>query len=382
MLFYLRKGGKYLIILHLSDLHLGRRFHDVSLLEDQRYILEQILELLDSNGADAVVVAGDLYDKPVPPAEAVQLLDWFLTQLSRRSLPVLLVSGNHDSQERIAFGTDLLPSSGIHVSPVFEGPAEPVILRDQYGPVCFYLLPFIKPIHVRRAFPDREILTYTDAVQTVVEAWQPDSACRNVLVAHQLVTGGLRSDSETVSIGGLDDVSVSALEGFDYVALGHLHRAQSVHSDRIRYCGAPLAYAFSEGGREKSVTWVELGEKGQVQVTETLLKPLRGTETLRGTLETLMQQSTEDYVRIILTDEEDVSNAMARLRSRYPNLLRLEYDNPRTRAALELPQTQEQSLSPLELLEQFYEQRNSRPMSPDQRQLAKAWMEEIWEEEP
>ena len=371
-----------MIILHLSDLHLGRRFHDVSLLEDQRYILEQILELLDSNGADAVVVAGDLYDKPVPPAEAVQLLDWFLTQLSRRSLPVLLVSGNHDSQERIAFGTDLLPSSGIHVPPVFEGPAEPVILRDQYGPVCFYLLPFIKPIHVRRAFPDREILTYTDAVQAVVEAWQPDPACRNVLVAHQLVTGGLRSDSETVSIGGLDDVSVSALEGFDYVALGHLHRAQSVHSDRIRYCGAPLAYAFSEGGREKSVTWVELGEKGQVQVTETLLKPLRGTETLRGTLETLMQQSTEDYVRIILTDEEDVPNAMARLRSRYPNLLRLEYDNPRTRAALELPQTQEQSLSPLELLEQFYEQRNSRPMSPEQRQLAKAWMEEIWEEEP
>jgi len=370
-----------LIFLHLSDLHLGRRFHDVSLLEDQKFILGQILDLLDSHGADAVLIAGDVYDKAIPPAEAVRLLDWFLTALADRGLPVFLVSGNHDSAERLAFGAQLLHGRRLYVSPVFEGIDEPVILHDEHGEVRVHLLPFVKPVHVRRVFPDAAIETYTDAVQTVVDAWQIDPEVRNILVAHQFVTGAVRSESETVSIGGLDDVSAAVFEPFDYTALGHLHSAQHVNGN-IRYCGTPLAYSFSEGDRDKTVTWVELGEKGQITVSETVLKPLHAVHTIKGAFETVLEGSSEDYLRIILTDEEDTPNALTRLRYRYPNLLRLEYDNRRTRAEALLEPVQASELSPMQLLEDFFLSRNDQPMTEEQRELAKMWMEQIWEDEP
>ena len=371
-----------MIILHISDLHLGRRLHDVSLLEDQRYILQQILDLLDAHGADAILLAGDIYDKAVPSAEAVRVLDWFLTELVERKMPVLLVSGNHDSAERIAFGAKIMDSQSVYVSQVFEAPASPVVLQDAYGEVRFYLLPFVKPIHVRRVFPEAEIESYTDAVHTVVDAWQIDPDKRNVLVAHQFVTGAVRSESEVISIGGVDDVSGEVLRGFDYVALGHLHRAQKVGTEQIRYSGSPLAYSFSEGDQEKSVTWVELGEKGNVLVSQTKLKPLHPVSTRRGVFQELMEQSSEDYLRVILTDEEDVPNALNRLRYRYPNLLRLEYDNLRTRLAFMEEAACGEQISPMQLLEDFYRLRNGKEMDPGQHELAKSWMEQIWEEEP
>ena len=367
--------------LHLSDLHLGRRLYDASLLEDQYAILQQILELLDSHDADAVLLAGDIYDKPVPSAEAVRLLDWFLTQLSDRKLPVVLVSGNHDSAERLAFGAQLLGNSKIFVSPVFDTPAEPVILHDDFGEVRVYLLPFVKPIHVRRAMTEITAETYTDAVEAVVAAWSPDSSCRNVLVAHQLVTGGIRSESESISIGGLDDVSAAVFAPFDYVALGHLHRAQQVHRPEIRYSGSPLAYSFSEGDCAKTVTWVELGEKGNVTISETPLIPLHCVSTLRTTFHKAMQGRSEDYLRIILLDEEDIPNALGQLRDRYPNLLRLEYDNLRTRTQSKLDPLTEEHLSPMDLLQRFYQLQNNQPMSREQTDLAKSWMEQIWEDE-
>lgn len=370
-----------MIFLHLSDLHLGRRLHDVSLLEDQQVILGQILELLDSHGADAVLIAGDVYDKAIPSAEAVRLLDWFLTALADRDLPVFLVSGNHDSAERLAFGARLLDRRKLYVSPVFEHAAEPVVLHDEYGEIRVHLLPFVKPVHVRRVYSEATVESYTDAIQTVVDAWQIDPEVRNILIAHQFVTGAVRSESETVSIGGLDDVSASVFTPFDYTALGHLHTAQNVAAN-IRYCGTPLAYSFSEGDRDKTVTWVELGEKGQITVSETALKPLHAVHTIKGSFETLLEGSSEDYLRIILTDEEDTPNALTRLRYRYPNLLRLEYDNRRTRTQALLEPVQASELSPMQLLEDFFQSRNDQPMSEDQRQLAKAWMEQIWEEEP
>lgn len=369
--------------LHLSDLHLGRRLYDLSLLEDQRFILEQILNILDRERADGVILAGDLYDKAVPSAEAVTLLDWFLTELAGRELPVFLVSGNHDSPERLAFGAQLLEHSRIHISPVFQGTAPPVELTDEYGPVRVYLLPFVKPVHVRRIWPEAQIETYTDAVRTVISHWNVDPGCRNVLVAHQLVTGSLRCESESLSIGGLDDVAAGVFDDFDYVALGHLHSPQWVGKDgRIRYCGTPLAYSFSEAGQEKSATWVELGEKGQVDVKTEALQPLHPVRTLRDTFSALMADSSEDYLRVQLTDEDDVPNALARLRTVYPNLLRMEYDNRRTRAARTLEPRQSPELSPLTLLEDFYQTRNGQPMSPAQRDLAAALMKEIWEDEP
>lgn len=367
--------------LHLSDLHLGRRLYDLSLLEDQRYILEQILSLLDQTPAGGVLLAGDLYDKPVPPAEAVTLLDWFLTELNRRALPVFLVSGNHDSPERLAFGAQLLSSRRIHISPVFQGARPPVELEDEYGPLRIYLLPFVKPVHVRRVYPEAQIETYTDAVRTVVDQWDPDPACRNVLVAHQLVTGAVRCESEALSIGGLDDVGAQVFAPFDYVALGHLHSPQNAGGAHIRYCGTPLAYSFSEGDQEKSVTWVELGPKGQVRVTAHPLRPLHPVRTLRGGFASLLDGGSEDYLRIQLTDEEDVPNALARLRTAYPNLLRMEYHNLRTRLSQPV-EPLARTLSPLALLEEFYRLRNNQPMSQEQRDLSKAILKEIWEDTP
>lgn len=366
-------------LLHLSDLHLGRRLFDVSLLEDQQFLLEQILKQLDDQGADAVLLAGDLYDKPVPSAEAVTLLDWFLTQLADRDLPVLLVSGNHDSPERLAFGSKLLDSRKIYVESLFQGAAAPTVLEDQYGPVYFYLLPFIKPIHVRRLW-EEDVETYTDAVEAVISRWNPDPACRNVFVGHQLVTGGQQSDSEALSIGGLDDVAARVFEVFDYAALGHLHRAQNV-GEKIRYCGSPLAYAFSEGDREKTLTWVKLGEKGEIRVTTTAVTPLHPLRTLRGNFEDLLLGASRDYLRIILTDEEDVPNAISRLLAVYPNLLKVEYDNLRTRMEQRLEQKSGEALSPMELLGKFYELRNNQPMSLEQKAFAQAMMEQIWEDE-
>ena len=369
-----------MVFLHLSDLHLGRRLYDVSLLPDQQAILQQILDLLDTHGADAVLLAGDIYDKPIPSAEAVRLLDWFLTQLSNRQKPIFIVSGNHDSAERVSFGAHLLNRGGVYVAPVLESLPEPVVLEDTYGPVCVYLLPFVKPVHVRRIFPDTEISTYTDAIKTIVDAWSPDGAVRNILVAHQFVAGGVRSESEAISIGGLDEVSAAMFEPFDYVALGHLHGAQSVSRETVRYCGTPLAYSFSEEA-QRSVTWVELGEKGQVHVTQTPLTPVHPVQTLRGTFEELLQGQSENYLRIILQDEEDIPYAMPRLRHRYPNLLRLEYDNLRTRMQAQLEPLGDIELSPLQMLEDFYRSRNNSPMGEELQTLAKSWMEEIWEGE-
>ena len=369
-------------ILHLSDLHLGRRLYEVSLLEDQQYILRQILDILDRNHADAVILAGDIYDKPIPSAEAVCLLDWFLKQLSDRGLSVLMVSGNHDSAERLGFASSLLEHKGVHVSPVFRGAAGPVVLHDEYGSVNCYLLPFIKPIHAKRVWPDAEIETYTDAVAEVVRHWSVCTEERNLLVAHQLVTGAVRSESESLSIGGLDDVSAEVFSIFDYTALGHIHSAQSAGSPYIRYCGTPLAYSFSEADKEKTVTWVDLGPKGSITVTEQALKPLHPMRKLRGGFAEIMEiPITEDYLHITLTDEEDIPHGLARLRDRFSNLLSMEYDNLRTRMQEQTVDGGGEDFSPMELLERFYEQRNGQPMSNEQRQLSETLMEQIWEEQ-
>jgi len=367
-------------LLHLSDLHLGRRLFEVSLLEDQFHILSQILHMLDETPADGVILAGDLYDKAVPSAEAVRLLDWFLTQLAERDLLVLAISGNHDSAERLHFASRLLRSRQVHMAALFDGVEPPVVFWDSHGPVNVYLLPFIKPIHVRRCYPEETVETYTDAVKAVIDRWNPDPQQRNILVAHQLVTGSRRSESEVVSIGGLDDVNGAVLGCFDYVALGHLHTAQTM-GERLHYCGTPLAYSFSES-QPKSVTWVELGEKGSVRLEQTPLEPLRILRTEKGNFEELMRlPASEDFLRVILTDEDDVVHAMRRLQERFPNLLRLEYDNIRTRTQLQTELTQEELPDPLTLVEQFYEQQNGQPMSEAQRKLSMELIEKIWGDE-
>ena len=375
--------------IHLSDLHLGKRVNECSMLEDQRYILGEILRIVDREAPDAVLIAGDVYDKSVPSAEAVALLDDFLVRLAGRDLQVLLISGNHDSPERLAFGGRLMAERGVHIAPVYDGRVAPVTLTDEYGPVRVYLLPFVKPSHVRRCFPDREVDTYTDALAAAIGAMGVDPALRNVLVTHQFVTGAARCDSEEVSVGGTDNVDVSVFAPFDYVALGHLHGPQTAGRETVRYCGTPLKYSFSEAGQHKSATVVELGEKGTTAVRTVPLVPLRDLVELRGTYEEVTFRGfyegtgwQRDYVHITLTDEEDVPNAVGKLRVIYPNLMKLDYDNRRTRAGISLEGAEEvERRSPLELLEEFYEKQNGRPMGEEQRAFARGWMERIWEED-
>lgn len=366
-------------LLHLSDLHLGRRLYDLSLLEDQKYILKQILTKVEEKRPDAVLLCGDLYDKAVPPAEAVQVLDWFLTELVNRETAVFMISGNHDSAERLQFGADIFLGRRIFISSVFSGASEPVVLEDQYGKVSFYLLPFFKAVHARHVYPEAVMENDHEAVQYVLSRWERNPEHRTVLLAHQTVAGALRTDSEIVTIGGLDQIEAGLLDGFDYTALGHIHRAQSAGKETVRYCGSPLAYSFSET-EQKTITWVDLMEKGNVSVWTEELFPMHPLRTIRGTFgELLSMTPSEDYLRAVLTDEEDVPHALARLQDRFPNLLRLEYDNLRTQLELMTEAPAEEILSPMELLKQFYVNRNGQEMSPRQLALAKELMEQIWE---
>ena len=374
--------------LHLSDLHLGKRVCEFSMLDDQRYILEEILSLLDTRPVDAVLLAGDLYDKPVPPAEAVRLLDWFLTELADRKLPVFAISGNHDSAERVAFGAHLLAGSQVYVSPVFEGAPAPIPLTDAYGPVDIYLLPFLKPAMVRHIYPDEPIESYSDALGCVLRRCAPDPARRSVLVAHQFVAGAAACESEEPSVGGLDCVDAALFDGFDYVALGHLHSPQKVGRDTLRYCGTPLKYSFSEAHQHTSATFVELGPKGEVTLSTAPLTPKHDLRELRGSYMELTDRrsyagtATDDYLHITLTDEQDVPDALARLRVIYPNLMRLDYDNLRTRtqADLDAPAQTEQK-TPLEHFAAFYALQNNQPLSAEQAAFCQQLIETLWKEE-
>ena len=374
---------------HISDLHIGKRLHEVSLLDDQAYILEEIRKILRDGKTDAVLIAGDIYDKSAPSAEAVRLFDEFLSGLASDGQSVFVISGNHDSAARVAYGGRIMERSGVHLSaPAYEGGVRPVTLTDGHGPVDIYLLPFIKPVHVSLAFPDEKIESYTDALRVAVERMAVNPKRRSVLVAHQFVTGAVRSDSEEVSVGGLDNVDAAVFAPFSYVALGHIHRPQNIGSPRLRYSGTPLKYSFSEAGDEKSVTMAELDGKGEVSLRTISLTPKRDLREVKGTYEELMKKenyegtATEDYLHIVLTDEEDVPDAMRKLKTVYPNVLRLDYDNVRTRrgAVVEAaPETEEKS--PLALAEEFYALQNGRPMSGAQTEYLRRMIGTVWEDE-
>ena len=296
---------------HISDLHLGKRLHEVSLLEDQAHILAEIRAALREEAPDAVLLAGDIYDKSAPSAEAVRLFDDFLSALSADGQMVFAISGNHDSAARVAYGGRIMAKSGVYLSaPEYRGEVFSAGLEDKDGRVDIYLLPFIKPIHVSLAFPDEKIESYTDALRVAVGKMPIDPKRRSVLVAHQFVTGAVRSESEEVSVGGLDNVDASVFAPFSYVALGHIHRPQNIGAVRIRYSGAPLKYSFSEAGDEKSITIVELDGKGAVSLRTIPLTPRHDLRELRDTYEALMKKenyegtATDDYLHITLTDEE------------------------------------------------------------------------------
>lgn len=374
-------------LLHLSDLHLGKRLYETSLIEDQDVILRQILDVIDAEKPDAVLIAGDVYDKSVPSAEAVSLFDFFLVELAKRRLQVFVISGNHDSPERIAFGGAIMDASGIHLSPVYSGVIKPVTLSDEHGEVDFYMLPFIKPSHVHRFYEKENIETYTDAVKVAVDKMEVNKEKRNVLITHQFVTGARRAESEE-SVGGTDNVDAYVFNDFDYVALGHLHGAQFCSNEKIRYSGTPLKYSFSEYNDVKSVSVVTLGAKGEMEIKTVALKPKRDMKKIRGTFFDLTDLShvdramaENDYVQITLTDEDDVPNAMARLQAIYKNALELRYDNTRTRANASIFGVENiEKKSAFQLFNEFFKERNNMEMSDKQAEYIKNLVEKIEEE--
>lgn len=378
--------------MHLADLHLGKRVNGFSMMEDQEYILNRILEIMEEEQPDGLLIAGDVYDKTIPPAEAVRRMDDFLTAVAAKHVSVFLISGNHDSAERVAFGHQLMQGSGIWISPVYDGTIRHHTLEDRWGEVNIYLIPFLRPSVVRSFFPDVEIEDYTDALRTIIEDLQVDTSRRNVVLAHQFVTaaGALPEtcDSEQLSVGGLDRVDGSVFSPFDYTALGHLHGPQRVGSETIRYAGSPLKYSFSEIHQKKSVTVVELRAKGETEIRQIPLQPRREMIELRGTFEEILEEARKkgepqtDYYHMILTDETDAVDALSRLREYYPNIMLLDYDNRRTRSQKEVEQLDRvEERTPGELFAALYEQQNGQEMDSDRKEYLDGLIREIWEEQ-
>lgn len=375
-------------LMHLSDLHLGKRVNEFSMIEDQKYILKEILKIIDDKSPDGIIIAGDVYDKPVPSAETVELFDDFLYRLSKRELKVFIISGNHDSPERLAFGNRIMDSRGIYMSPVYNGNIIPIDVDDEFGKIHIYMLPFIKPAHVRRFFPEVEISSYTEAMKTVIENMNINKDERNILITHQFVTGASRTESEEVSVGGSDNIDGAVFSDFDYVALGHIHRAQNCGSKFIRYCGTPLKYSFSESKDEKSITMLDVKEKGSVEISFIPLTPLRDMVEIKGRYNDIMLKSfyentslTDDYIHITLTDEDDIPDVLTKLRVVYKNIMKLDYDNQRTRqSSFITPATQVTGKSPLEHFNTFYEVQNGTALSPEQSTFLENIIEEIWRE--
>lgn len=374
--------------LHISDLHLGKTVHAFSMLEDQEYILKVILGIVDEEKPRGILISGDIFDRAVAPAEALRLFDDFLEGLSRREIEVFIISGNHDSADRLAFGARLMKNSGIHISRVYDGQIAPFVLSDEHGEICVYLMPFLKPAQVRRYFPDEDISSWTQSVKTVIDHMDIDEEKRNILLSHQFVTGASTCESEELSVGGSDNIDAEVFIPFDYVALGHLHGAQKIGRDTLRYSGTPLKYSFSEVHHKKSITVVELSEKGKIDIREIPLIPRRDMREIRGKYSEIVSRSfyqnlnTDDYYHITLTDEEDQPDAVSKLRVIYPNLMLLDYDNTRTRTDISVSGIADaRRYAPVQLFDSLYEEQNGQPLSDTQRAFLDTLIEQVWEGE-
>lgn len=374
-------------ILHLSDLHFGKRLNNFSLLEDQIYANQQIFQLAKTQKIDAVIIAGDIFDKLIPSADAIQLFDKFLNFWAELNLPIFIISGNHDSAERLSFGLNIFSHNNIYISPIYNGEIKSITLKDNYGNINFYLLPFLKPSTVRPFFPDEEIKSHTQALKIALKNLPLNKDERNILVAHQFVTGAVISDSEEINVGGLDNIDAHIFDDFDYVALGHIHTPQTILRNTIRYCGSLLKYSFSEANQQKSATIIDITTKEQINITTFPIKPLHDMRKIKGCYAELTDRqnyintNTDDYIFATLTDEEDIPDAINRLRSIYPNIMQLEYDNKRTRTNQIIDTSDINSLkTPIEFFNEFYQLQNNQGLNDAQMQIMQDLIDSIWEE--
>ena len=347
--------------LHIADLHLGKQMNDVSLLPDQEYILQQIVSIAEGEGAEAVLIAGDVYQRSSPQAEAMALFDRFVSRLTEMGKKVFVISGNHDSALRIAYFASLIKASGVYVSEAFEGKMQSVVLRDGEGEIVVWLLPFLRPSQVKRYLPEEKIVSYQDAVEAVLRQTPVDPKKRNILLCHQFITGSETSDSEERAVGGLDNIDAAVFDAFDYVALGHIHKPQKVLRDTLRYAGSPLKYSFSEANHKKSVAIVDVREKGDIEVRTVPLYPLHDVRLIEGKLDDLTQMEySEDYVWVTIHDELPPPDARVTLTVNFPNMMKFSIVNSRTKYDVDVLATQRMKNKTVpELFSDFYRLQNN-----------------------
>ena len=357
---------------HIADLHLGMRIYERKIAEDQSYILNEILKILKKEQPDGVFISGDIYDRPIPPEESVAMLDSFLSEICGMGQDIYMISGNHDSPDRIDFGTDIMERAGVYVSGKYDGYLHKVTKTDEFGELNIFLMPYIKPSYVNNLLDENDRIKGLDhetAVRMVLATNPPDTSKRNVLLAHQFVNGATRMDSEEVLVGYVDAISDSVFDDFDYVALGHLHKRQSIKRAEQIYCGTPLKYSFKEEKNEKSVGFVQMGQKGDVDIYSVPLKPMRDMKNLRGSFEELEQGECEDFVRAVLTDDTQVPYAFNRLRNSYPNILKLEYEKTKDFAAMLTMDVALKVKTPRELFEEFFEKCTGRTLDEHEEEI-------------
>ncbi len=374
-------------IAHISDLHLGKSLYNYSLIEDQDYILDQITGILVEKKVEVLIIAGDVYDKNVAPEAGLKVLRKFLNRLVEAEIKVLIISGNHDSAERLTFGAEFMTEKGIYFSKVYDGTIEPVTFEDDFGPVNFYLLPFVKPSTVQHYYEDKTISTYEDAVRCAVEHMNVNYSERNVAIAHQNIMNAERCESEEIIIGFQDAVSDEVFKDFDYTALGHIHKQQKIGKHNVMFSGTPLKYSTSEFTHKKVMPLITLGEKGKVDIELIPLEPKRDLRQITGTLDEIMKASKEDpnnhedFIDVILTNENEVMDAMATLRTVYPNVLKITYDNKASRAAENIERLGAvDKKNPLEIFEAFYKSRIGEDMDDQKKEYIHSLIEKIWGE--
>ena len=354
--------------LHLGDLHLGKKLNDVDLLEDQKYALEQALEQADK--VDCVLISGDVYDKADPKAEAMTLFDGFITSLVAKNKKIFIISGNHDSDQRISYFSKLLKENNVFFTSKFEGVLQTYELEDEYGKLYIHLLPFLKPIHVKRIYPEESIKSYEDAIKVVLEKSNVDTSKRNIILVHQFITGSERSDSEEYTVGGLDNIDYSVFDNFDYVALGHIHKPQHIVRETLRYSGSLLKYSFSEEKQNKSFCLVDVKEKGNIEITKEPIKFLHDVVTKEGLLEDILKQDySEDYIRVILHDEDILPDTRIKLLTIFPNMMKFSVENSKTKYEKDVISGEEfENKSIKELFIDFYKFKNNN-QEPDEARL-------------
>lgn len=374
-------------VAHISDLHLGKSLHSFSLIDDQEYILLEIVKLICKKNVDAIVIAGDVYDKGLPSVEAIRLLRKFINELVKNKIKVFIISGNHDSAERLTFGAEFMTEKDIYFSKVFDGNIEPICIDDEFGKINFYLLPFIKPLMVKQFFPEEEINSYEDAVSLVIKRMNINSEERNILVGHQNIMNTEHCDSEETIIGGVDAIPARIFSDFDYVALGHIHKAQKIE-DNVFFSGTPLKYSISELNHDKVLPIIDFKQKGKMEIEYIQLLPKRDIRQIRGSFDEILkmadkdENSKEDYIDIILTDENEVIDAIYTLRSVYPNILQINYDNFVTRNQAKIEELEKIRMNnPVEMFEEFYLNRSGSELSDVQKKFVTELIESIWSEE-